>query len=51
MDATDPGFMDERVAALDDKLNELLAEIEAACVTWAVDLADRAEKSPKPEER
>lgn len=47
----DAEFMDERVAALDDKLTGLLAEIEATCMTWAVDLADRAESAPKPEER
>jgi hypothetical protein len=51
MENIDPEFMDERVAALDDKLTALLAEIEATCMTWAVDLADRAECPPKPEER
>lgn len=50
MDAIDPEFMDQRVAALDNKLAHLLAEIEATCMTWAVDLAGRVEKPPKPEE-
>lgn len=51
MTAIDPDFLDERVAALDDKLTGLLAEIEATCMTWAVDLTDCAESSPKPEEQ
>ncbi|GLZ30647.1 hypothetical protein Lesp02_28360 [Lentzea sp. NBRC 105346] len=50
MDAIDPELMDQRVAALDDKLTALLAEIEATCMTWAVDLAGRVENPPKSEE-
>lgn len=50
MAGVDPEFVDKRVAALDDKLTGLLAEIGAVCATWAVDLAGRAE-SPKPQER
>lgn len=51
MEDIHPEFVDERIAALDDKLTGLLAEIEATCMTWAVDLTDRVESSPKPEER
>jgi hypothetical protein len=46
----DPELMDEQVAALDDKLAGLLADIEATCVTWALGLAGLAEPSAKPEE-
>jgi hypothetical protein len=47
----DPEFLDEQVAALDDKLSGLLAEIEATCMMWAVDLADRTDRFPRSEER
>ncbi|WP_019985220.1 MULTISPECIES: hypothetical protein [unclassified Streptomyces] len=46
----DPELMDERVAALDDKLTGLLADIEATCVTWALGLAGLAEQPANPEE-
>ncbi|WP_018686976.1 hypothetical protein [Actinokineospora enzanensis] len=50
MDAIDPEIMGQRVAALDDKLAHLLAEIGATCMTWAVDLAGRAENPSKSED-
>jgi hypothetical protein len=34
----DPDEFDERVAALDDELSQLLAEMEATCITWAREL-------------
>ncbi|SCF62822.1 MULTISPECIES: hypothetical protein [unclassified Streptomyces] len=46
----DPELMDERVAALDDKLADLLADIEATCVTWALGLAGAVERPASPEE-
>lgn len=51
MDALDPEFMDQRIDALDNKLADLLAEIEATCMTWAIDLAGRVENPPKSEEQ
>ena len=50
MESTDPEFMDERVAELDDKLNELLAEMEATCIQWAVEVVRRREPAAEPEE-
>ncbi|MEV7321230.1 hypothetical protein [Streptomyces sp. NPDC093970] len=46
----DPELMDERVAALDDKLAGLLADIETTCVTWALGLVGFAEQPTDPEE-
>jgi hypothetical protein len=42
-------FLDERVAALDDKLSSLLAEMEATVIEWATDIAGTT-APPKSEE-
>lgn len=50
MEHIDPEFIDERVAELDDKLSELLAEMEATCITWAADVTRRSKPATEPED-
>jgi hypothetical protein len=50
MTATDPDFLDERVAELDDKLNELLADMEATAIEWAANIIRSVETPQKSEE-
>lgn len=50
MEDIDPDPMDERVAELDDKLSELLAEVEATCIQWAAEVVRHREPAAEPEE-
>lgn len=50
MDNIDAESIDERVAELDDKLSELLAEMEATCIEWATEVVRRSEPATEPEE-
>lgn len=50
MEDINPDLTDERVAELDDKLNELLAEMEATCIQWAAEVVRRHEPPAEPED-
>jgi hypothetical protein len=43
-------FLDERIAALDDKLSELLAQMEATAIEWASGIVRSGETRPPREE-